>query len=136
MTIKNDIGICIILPVRYDGDPKAVGSVVIDISEEVVTIDSEEIEALINRRRRQILVHSVIYYKMDANIVSDRQWSEWAVELDELQKKYPNIAKNCVYAEDFKDFDPSTGYSLPLDDPWAMHKARYLLHLHSIQRTA
>lgn len=136
MTIKTDIGVCIILPVRYDGDPSAAGNVVIDISEEVETIDPKEIEELINRRRRQILVHSIIYYKMDSNIISDRQWSEWAVELDELQKKYPNIAKHCVYAEDFEDFDPSTGYSLPLDDPWAIHKARYLLELHSMKKSA
>jgi hypothetical protein len=95
-----------------------------------------EIEELINRRRRQILVHSILYYEMNTNLVSDSQWSTWAKELDELQNKYPSIAKNCVYAEDFEGFDPSTGYSLPLDDLWAVNKARYLLDLHSRKKQA
>lgn len=87
----------------------------------------EKIEELINRRRRQILVHSVIYYKMDDNLISDSQWSLWAKELDELQRLYPEIAMRCVYAKDFKDFDPSTGFNLPLDDPWAINKANQLI---------
>lgn len=136
MTIQTDIGICIILPIRYDGDPAAAGNIVIDISDkEVTTVDSEQIEELINRRRRQILVHSVIYYKMDDNIVSDSQWSIWAKELDELQKKYPNIAKGCVFADDFEDFDPSSGFNLPLEDTWAIGKARHLLAIRNMQIT-
>ena len=89
----------------------------------------EEIAELITRRRRQILVHSVIYYKMDDNIVSDAQWAEWGKELYRLQKEYPRIAAECPYADGFKGFDPSTGYSLPLSDPWAINKALYLLRL-------
>ena len=135
MTIQTDIGVCIVLPIRFDGDAAAAGNIVIDISEEVETIDPVVIEELINRRRRQILVHSVLYYEMNTNIVSDSQWSTWAKELDELQKKYPNIARQCVYSEDFDNFDPSTGFNLPLDDPWAVRKARYLVDLH-YRRTA
>ena len=136
MTIQTDIGICIVLPIRYDGDPAAAGNIIIDISEEVETIDINEIADLINRRRRQVLIHSIIYYEMNENIISDSQWSTWAKELDELQKTYPDIAKTCWYAEEFEDFDPSTGYSLPLDDPWAVNKARYLLKLHKERMVA
>lgn len=82
---------------------------------------------LINRRRRQILVHSVIYYKMNDNLIADSTWSKWAVELADLQEKYPEIAKRAPYAEAFEDFDPSSGYNLPLDDPWAINKAHQLL---------
>ena len=32
------------------------------------SMDVEKISELINRRRRQILVHSIIYYKMDAHM--------------------------------------------------------------------
>lgn len=85
------------------------------------------IAEIINRRRRQILVHSVIYYKMDDNLISDNQWAAWAKELDQLQSAYPEIAKKCVYAKAFEDFDPSTGYNLPLEDSWANNKARQLL---------
>lgn len=85
------------------------------------------IAELITRRRRQILVHSIIYYEMDDCLISDPQWAQWAIELENLQKQYPQIAKNCIYAEEFKDFDHSTGYNLPLNDPWGVNKARQLL---------
>lgn len=89
--------------------------------------EQEHIAELINRRRRQILVHSVIYYKMNENLISDSTWSKWATELEELQTKYPDIAAKVPYAKEFKDFDHSTGMNLPLDDPWAVNKARQLL---------
>lgn len=87
----------------------------------------EQIHELISRRRRQVLIHSIIYYKMNENLVSDAQWSKWAVELEELQKQYPEIAETCPYAEAFKGFDHSSGYNLPLCDPWAENKAKQLL---------
>lgn len=86
-----------------------------------------EIAELINRRRRQLLVHSVIYYEMNDNLVSDHTWSQWAVELVELQKAYPDIAARCPYAGAFSNFDPSTGYNLPLGDLWALSVARRLI---------
>lgn len=89
------------------------------------------IEELINRRRRQVLVHSVIYYRMNDNIIDDHTWTKWAMELADLQEKYPDIAKNCCYAEEFEDFDGSSGFNLPLDDPWAIRKARELLEYES-----
>lgn len=63
----------------------------------------------IQRRRYQLLVHSYIYYKLDANIVSDSQWQTWANELAELQSKYPSIAEKVIYAKDFERWDGSTG---------------------------
>lgn len=90
-------------------------------------LNRERITELINRRRRQILVHSVIYYKFDDNLISDNLWGEWALELENLQKEYPDIASQCPYAEAFKEFDHSTGMNLPLDDPWAVGKAKQLL---------
>ena len=47
----------------------------------------EEIKELILRRRQQIWVHSILYYQMDVNLISDAKWSEWALELETLQKK-------------------------------------------------
>ena len=63
----------------------------------------------IQRRRYQMLVHSYIYYELDNNIISDSQWSKWATELAELQSKYPEISNQVIYAEDFEDWDGSTG---------------------------
>ena len=85
------------------------------------------VKSLITQRRYQVLIHSIIYYKMDDNIVSDDTWAKWALELEELQNKYPDIASQCPYAEAFKEFDHSTGMNLPLDDHWAVGKAKQLL---------
>ena len=89
----------------------------------------KSIAELLNRRRRQILVHSVIYYKMNDNLISDSTWSAWATELEELQAKYLEIAAKVPYAKEFEGFDHSTGMNLPLDDPWAVNKARQLIAL-------
>ena len=70
------------------------------------------ISALIKRRRRQILVHSFIYYELNQNLISDTQWSEWATELENLQSKYPDIADKTEYADIFQGFDHSTGANL------------------------
>lgn len=88
------------------------------------------IAKLIERRRRQLIVHSVIYYKLGESIIGDYDWSMWAKELVELQEQYPNIAKTCPYAEAFEGFDGSTGMDLPLDDPWAIKKAHELLRMY------
>lgn len=90
-------------------------------------MSNEEIAKLISKRRRQVLIHSVIYYKLDDCLVSDSDWTRWALELEELQRDYPEIAERCVYAEAFRDFDHSTGYHLPLDDIWANKKAKELI---------
>lgn len=89
----------------------------------------EQIAELITRRRRQILVHSIIYYKFNDNIISDSTWSAWAMELADLQRKYPEIAATLPYSEAYSDFDGSSGYHLPLDDPWGVRKALYLIEL-------
>ena len=90
-------------------------------------MNTDEIRSLINRRRRQILVHSIIYYRLDDSLVSDSQWAKWAIELKQLQDKYPDIAAQCCYADAFRDFDPSTGYNLPLYDTNAVAIAQRLL---------
>ena len=86
-----------------------------------------QIAELITRRRRQVLVHSIIYYRLNDNIISDDQWAAWALELEDLQALYPEIADQCPYADGFRDFDHSTGMSLPLEDRDAVRVAQLLL---------
>lgn len=86
-----------------------------------------DIAEMISRRRRQILVHSSIYYRHNTNIISDLTFDKWGRELVELQEEYPEIAKECVYAEDFKDFDGSSGFDLPHANPEIHSKAVGLL---------
>ena len=71
-----------------------------------------QISALIKKRRRQILVHSFIYYELNENLISDTQWSDWAIELEKLQADYPDVASKVEYADVFKGFDHSTGANL------------------------
>lgn len=70
----------------------------------------------IKQRRRQMLVHSYLYYEKDVNIVSDSKWSQWAMELVQLQQANPDVAKTVEYAELFEDWDGSSGAFLKYDD--------------------
>lgn len=97
--------------------------------------EREIIAERITRKRRQVLVHSIIYYKLDDSLISDDTWAKWAQELDELQKQYPDIAAECPYADSFKDFDPSSGFNLPLDDPWGIRKAQELIFIRNKERS-
>lgn len=94
-----------------------------------VTTDRESIAAIIKQRRYQMLIHSCIYYKMNDNIISDHQWSSWAKELAQLQDDYPDIAKEVTLAEYFEGWNGSSGFDLPINEPWVVAKAEWLLKL-------
>ena len=81
-----------------------------------------------------MLVHSCIYYHLDRNVISDKQWDKWARELVKLQSKYPEISKKVIWYEAFKDWDASTGAFLPITDEWVVQKAHYILKItgHSV----
>lgn len=81
----------------------------------------------IQQRRLQMLVHSCIYYEMNQNIISDKQWDEWARELKKLQEDYPDISRQVMWYAAFSDWDASTGAFLPLKDEWVVKKAKWLL---------
>lgn len=85
------------------------------------------IAAKIQQRRYQILVHSLLYYDLDINLISDHQWAEWAQELASLQDANPHIASRVIFAEAFKGFDASTGFNLPYRDAQVVNIALRLL---------
>ena len=91
----------------------------------------ETIRELIHRRRRQVLVHSILYYRLGKPLISDRQFDRWVNELADLQQRYPDQAAAVAYHRGaFRDFAGSTGFDLPLDDPQATATARRLLARH------
>lgn len=70
---------------------------------------NEEVRSLITRRRRQILLHSYIYYELNDNLIDDTTWSKWALDLEHLQYIFPEESASALYSEEFKGFDHSTG---------------------------
>lgn len=99
-------------------------------TQNLAPVDVEWIKEHIEYLRKKLLVHSIIYYRLDENLISDEKWAEWALELEQLTKEYPHIAQNAFLVEGFKDFDHSTGYNLPLETPWAIEKAMDLVEYH------
>ena len=83
-----------------------------------------QIAEKIQQRRYQMLVHSCLYYHLNNNIISDKQWDAWARELRDLQNQFPEISKQVTLYEHFKDWDASTGAFLPITESWVITKAR------------
>lgn len=98
------------------------------ISTAVVSDETERIRELIHRRRRQVLVHSVIYYEFGTTVVDDATYDSWARELGSLQRDYPELSESVEYHLDaFRGFIGTTGFNLPLRDLRAHSVARRLL---------
>ena len=111
-------------------DTQMIGEPLAKIMKLMPAQDKEDcIKALILRRRLQVWVHSMIYYNLNANIVSDAVWSRWAEDLECLQTMCPELAAQVEYAEVFEDFDHSTGANLPNDNERINSKAAYLLEI-------
>ena len=91
----------------------------------------EEVLELMNRRERQIMVHSYIYYKSGTSMITDAKFDQWAYELKTLIDFNLREFKASVYYKDFKDvdFDGSTGYNLPYTYPEIVNKGEYLMGL-------
>ena len=90
-------------------------------------MDKEVIINKMSKRRRQIMVHSCIYYNYGESLITDIQFDKWAYELVDLQNKYAEIAKYGDWSFEFKDFDGSTGYDLPLTGKWVNEKSMQLI---------
>lgn len=83
-----------------------------------------------NRRQRQILVHSFLYYQLNTNIISDSTFDLWCKELAEAMRDNPEEAKETVYYEDFVGFDGSSGFDLPYAKPEIQNTGFRLLEIH------
>ena len=92
------------------------------------TDENLKIADLIQRRRLQLVIHSCIYYEMNTNLVTDKQWDSWAKELVQLQHDYPEISSKVCWYKEFKDWDGSSGAFLPIKDKWVVYQANKLLH--------
>lgn len=85
----------------------------------------------IEQLRRQIVVHSCLYYELNQNIISDQEFDDRAYELATLQKAYPDVSLAVPYElEAFKRFDGSTGFDLPIRNLRTLTLAESLLDRH------
>lgn len=63
--------------------------------------------------QRAILIHSIIYYEYDSNIISDKKYDKLSHILVEYQNSLSKEQLKCTeYGYVFKDFDGSTGFDL------------------------
>lgn len=90
----------------------------------------QTIEEKIRQRRSQMLIHSCIYYEMDDSVIDDHTWQRWADELTQLQKDNPKACKIKFFDREFSGWDGTSGYHLPLRNPWVRGKAEQILRYH------
>lgn len=63
--------------------------------------------------QRYILVHSMLYYNMDTNIISDQRFDKYSRLLaKKIQEYEPKKVKSSQYGYVFYDFDGTTGFDL------------------------
>lgn len=82
----------------------------------------------INKRERQLLVHSYIYYHANNNIIGDHLFDEWSKDLAGITVEFPENFSKSVYASDFKGFDGSSGAYLPYTMPDIARRAEWLIN--------
>lgn len=77
------------------------------------------IQDYIDWLQRYIIVHSYIYYELNNNVVSDKQYDAKAKELVKYKNDYPELWRSSEYHKQFgDDYNGSTGFTLwhDLDD--------------------
>lgn len=84
-----------------------------------------------NQLEQQILVHSILYYRLGCSIWSDAKWNSKAKELQGLVESSPELFKESILYQEFKGFSWVSGYDLPIYHPhytaiavWLMEEAR------------
>lgn len=93
-------------------------------------------EELIHRYRRNVLIHSILYYMMDEPVLTDIEFDRRAKLLAQLQKDHPEASARVAYHyEGFKDFTGETGFHLQLSDYRAMLNARRIWNDHNLGKS-
>ncbi|NBW22498.1 MAG: hypothetical protein EBR82_82575 [Caulobacteraceae bacterium] len=95
----------------------------------VETVD-QDLKERIKRLRSIMLINSCIYYEMNENVITDHAWQAFADELADIQNKHPDHVKINWFDQYFEGWDGTSGYNLPLRDPWVYGKAEQILRYH------
>ena len=85
---------------------------------EVASKNNLDLDALssINQYEQQILIHSIIYYRLGTSIWVDKTFDIRAKELKRMIEDHPTEFQHSILFDDFKDFDWVSGYDLPIYD--------------------
>lgn len=62
--------------------------------------------------QRYIIVHSYIYYELNNNVISDKQYDAKSKELVRCKNEYPELWKSSMYYKQFADYSGVTGFTL------------------------
>lgn len=93
-----------------------------------------EIKNLMQRRIRQILIHSCIYYRFNDNIIPDHKYDAWGRELAQLIQSYPHLLSELDYGEYFLNYTETTsGFDLPLGDVDIVSRAYWLKNQYKLK---
>lgn len=76
---------------------------------------------------RKIIIHSIIYYDYNTNIISDPDYDKLARQLEQLVNENMDKISNCYYSECLKDYTAATGFDLK--DRLEDEHRKYLEHL-------
>lgn len=76
---------------------------------------------------RKIIIHSIIYYDYDTNIISDPDYDKLARKLERLVNENRDKINKCYYYECLKDYTAATGFDLK--DRLTDEHRKYLEHL-------
>jgi NAD-dependent DNA ligase len=57
----------------------------------------KEAEELLKRRRKQCIVHRILYYVYNNSIVPDHQYDKWERELRDMCEQYPALSRKIPY---------------------------------------
>lgn len=90
-------------------------------------LSKQQLKERIHQRRRQILVHSYLYYQLDNPIIEDWKFDYFSNDLVDLQEKYPELSKEAPFHYEFQDFDGSSGFDLKYNQPVIVNVAARLL---------
>ena len=76
--------------------------------------DVTKVAELIHRRRRQVALHSYLYYCLDESVITDHQYEYLVLNLIEMQTRFPQIAASVNFMKRmFLEHDFSaTGFHL------------------------
>lgn len=84
----------------------------------------------INQLEQQILVHSIIYYRLGTSIWDDFKYDGKAKELQSLIENNPAEFEKSILYDDFKVFSWESGYDLPLYNSHYEAVAIWLIDYH------